>query len=169
MKIAFSGAQCTGKSTLMQSLIQYFPNYTFKANIVRDIAAKGIPINELGNEDTQMAIIQAHLDNLEIQNLVTDRCILDCVVYGEYLAENGKIRTNSIDSMLLGKHIDEYDYIFYLPPEIEIKDDGVRNTDKAFQASIHRIFMQYIAHLDNVVIVKGSLDERIQQVMDVIF
>ena len=43
VKIAFSGAACTGKTTLIKAMD---PNYKYFVNVVRDLLARGIRINE---------------------------------------------------------------------------------------------------------------------------
>ena len=55
VKIAFSGAACTGKTTLIKAMN---PNYKYFVNVVRDLLARGIKINEKGTVETQDAVME---------------------------------------------------------------------------------------------------------------
>ena len=64
MKISFTGTGCSGKSTLLTKCKEYYGDkFTYVTEITRPIARKGLPINEDGNDDTQKAIIDAHIEN----------------------------------------------------------------------------------------------------------
>jgi hypothetical protein len=64
----------------------------------------------------------------------------------------------------------KFDYIFYFPPEFEIKDDGFRNIDKYFQLKTHNEFEKYIAifNFDNVHKITGTVKERIDTIKKII-
>ena len=65
----------------------------------------------------------------------------------------------------------EYDYIFYISPEgIPIEDNGVRETDEYYRDiidfSITTLIKRYGHRLDqNVEIIKGNTEERIEQML----
>ena len=99
MIVAFSGTQGVGKSTLvsMMKKDRLFCNFVFCDEIVRKLMASGVSINENGDDETQRKVMQSHLDVLSkrfsstIPGIVTDRCVLDGIVYSKYLFEKNKI------------------------------------------------------------------------------
>ena len=58
--------------------------------------------------------------------------------------------------------IDKYDVIFYIRPEFDIEDDGVKPTSKQFQDTIVELFDEVI-YRDNLKVVNltGSVEDRI--------
>ena len=84
MKIAFTGAQSTGKTTLLQAVKsneEFRYKYEFIDEITRRMVKKGLKINEAGGNTTQLLIMNEHIKNLLYQNVIMDRCVLDGVVY----------------------------------------------------------------------------------------
>ena len=93
MLISFSGAQSTGKTTLLNKLKENkkLSNYIFIDEITRKIQKQGYKINELGDSETQKLIMDSHLENSKLENAILDRCSLDGLCYTEYLYNKGNI------------------------------------------------------------------------------
>ena len=67
MKIAFTGAQSTGKTTLLKELKRdntLALQYDFRDEITRRMQKKGLSINEGGSDITQLLIMIYYLDFL---------------------------------------------------------------------------------------------------------
>ena len=63
--------------------------------------------------------------------------------------------------------IEKYDKIFYLIPEFDIEDDGVRSTDIDFRNEIVTIFNEYIIECEIPVIqLTGSVDNRVSLIVE---
>lgn len=173
MIVSFTGAQSTGKTTLLNQMRNWecLKDYTFIDEITRNIEKKGMSINEKGNDDTQTAIMHAHIENLKKgNNLVLDRCSLDGVVYTHYLYLHGKVSKDTFDyarQVFFGTCL-MYDKIFYLKPEFDIVEDGVRSNSVQFRDEIASIFEGYISDFNlrkyNVVELTGSVEERLEAV-----
>ncbi len=74
MKIAFTGAQSTGKTTLLEALKanqSYKYDYEFVDEITRRMVKKGLKINEEGSDTTQLLIMNEHIKN----NIIVSICI----------------------------------------------------------------------------------------------
>lgn len=174
MKIAFTGAQSTGKTTLLESLKNnevYKYEYEFVDEITRRMVKKGLRINEEGSDTTQLLIMNEHIKNLLYPNVIMDRCMLDGVVYTRWLYEKGSISKWVWDyaQNVFEKYVNRYDYIFYLTPEFKIVDDGVRSIDTTFRDEIADLFEQYITLFSIPVIsLSGSVEERLQKVYTII-
>tara|TARA_B100001093_G_scaffold104826_1_gene97081 strand:- start:1009 stop:1542 length:534 start_codon:yes stop_codon:yes gene_type:complete len=174
MKIAFTGAQSTGKTTVMDKLGLFYPyahKFKFLREITRDIAKLNLEINESGGDSTQLLIMSKHLENIYKDDIVMDRCSLDGIVYTRYLFERGQISEWVMDfaERIFQMTIQEYDYIFYLSPEFDIADDGVRSTDRDFRNQIVKLFERYILECDIPVIhISGSREDRVNKVRQTI-
>ena len=173
MIISFTGAQSTGKTTLLNELKKWkeFEDYVFIDEITRNVSKLGMNINEKGDDATQTAIMNAHIENLKKgDNLILDRCSLDGVVYTHYLYSHGKVSKDTFDyaRQVFIETCLKYDKIFYLKPEFDIVDDGVRSSSVQFRDEIADIFERYIAEFNlrkwNVVELSGSVEERLKAI-----
>tara|TARA_A100001201_G_scaffold120297_1_gene103796 strand:+ start:480 stop:1010 length:531 start_codon:yes stop_codon:yes gene_type:complete len=174
MRIAFTGAQSTGKTTLLNKLkhdSDFNLEYEFIDEITRRMTKKGLKINEGGDDMTQLLIMNSHISNILKEKAIMDRCALDGVVYTRCMYEKGQIADWVMDfaENVFTKIIDKYDYIFYLSPEFEMEDDGVRSVNKGFQMHIVKLFEQYILECEVPVIhLSGTVEERIKQIKETI-
>ena len=174
MKIAFTGAQSTGKTTLLKELKRdpdLSLKYDFRDEITRRMQKKGLSINEGGNDITQLLIMNSHIKNSLIDNVIMDRCALDGLVYTDWMSRKGKVQqwvlqyADNVFKML----IDRYDHIFYLVPEFDIEDDGVRSTDIDFRNEIVQLFEKYIKAIDIPVIkLTGTVEQRLNKIKETI-
>ncbi len=93
MKIAFTGAQSTGKTTLLNRM-KHDPmfnlEFDFRDEITRRMQRKGLSINEGGNDITQLLIMNSHIKNSLIDNVIMDRCALDGLVYTDWMSRKVK-------------------------------------------------------------------------------
>ena len=138
MKISFTGTGCSGKSTLLQKCVEYYGDrFTYVREVTRPIARKGLPINESGNDDTQRAIIGAHIENNKLDNVIMDRCIVDGYVYTQWLFEQQKVSEETYQYAwnTFRDIVNDIDIIFYCCP-LKMEDDGQRSTNENFQKDI---------------------------------
>lgn len=169
MRIAISGAQSVGKTTLLNALRseKYFKDFTICNEVTRRVKEYGFQINENGDDITQRLIMQEHIVNVFMYDkMLTDRTALDGVVYTTYLHNKSKVTVPTLlfAQEVFKKLISYYDLFFYIKPEFDIEDDGVRSTDKDFRDDIVKLFDQYLAQTPHIVLT-GSVRERVEQVI----
>jgi len=175
MIISFSGAQSTGKSTLLNKLKDdpdFSKNWNFEPEITRSLKEKyDIPINEDGNDFTQLITVNSHIDTYlrhRNKNVVLDRCTLDALVYTTYGVYTKKISEEvaSYAEFVYFKIMPQYDIVFYTDPSIPLVDDGVRSINVDFRDKIIRLFEFYIAetNMTNIVRLSGSVEERLEKI-----
>ncbi len=170
MRIALTGAHSTGKTTLLERLKEerIFKTYTFITEITRSVMNKGHSINEEGGDTTQLLIMESHSSNLTYENSIMDRCFLDGIVYTDYLHQKGKVSLGVFEeSLKLFQHnVKKYDKLFYIIPEVDLKEDGVRSSNLLFRQQIVELFEFYISFYRlPVIYVSGSLEERTNQII----
>jgi len=165
MRIAITGAQSTGKSTLLRYLKNDddLKGFEFIDELTRKIAAKGININEEGSNMSQIFTVTIHAENIVKDHFISDRCALDGLVYTKWLFDQGKVDKWMLDYAVgVAKEvIPRYDYIFYLPAEIPIEDDGIRSANVKFRDEIVALFEKYTKELGiKLIELGGSVKDR---------
>lgn len=174
MRIGICGAQSTGKTTLLNALRSedLLKDYIICNEVTRKVKSYGLPINEQGNNVTQKLIMQEHIVNVFLYNkMITDRTSLDGYVYSTHLHNHRKIDDECWDFVkkIHNKVWSNYDIVFYLDPEFEIEDDGVRSIDRVFRDSIVNLFKYTIEKNKlNVIKLTGSLRERVESALKII-
>ena len=182
MIFSFTGAQSTGKTTLLNKLYKENGDYpfTFIPEVTRLVSREyKMPINESGGDLTQMLIMTEHVRNIyrdRADHLIRgvhqifDRCALDGIVYSLWLLQEGKIGRSCYDACeLIWKSLkNKYDVIFYTSPDdVKLVNDGERSDNEKFRNDIINIFTIYLARRDfdcEIVTLKGSVQERLETV-----
>lgn len=170
MIITFTGAQSSGKSTLLSKMKEdmFFSSWSFEPEITRSLKEKyGLAINEAGDNFTQCVTINSHVDiylRNKDKNCIFDRCAIDALVYTTYQYYTKKIDKELCEyaEYVCTKLMSKYDIIFYTDPNIPLVDDGVRSVNVEFRNKIILLFEFYLEHFmpTNVVKLSGNIDER---------
>ena len=172
MKIGITGAQSVGKTTLLNALRseKLFKDYVVCDEVTRRVKSYGLPINEEGTDITQRLIMNEHIVNVFMYgNMLTDRTALDGLVYSTYLFKNNKINNTTMKYVkdVFNKVWHSYDYVFYIEPEFEIVDDGVRSINNQFRDEIADLFEATIEKEKlSMLRVKGSVRNRVNTIID---
>lgn len=179
MLISFSGAQSTGKTTLLKHLEECNDGddlpFKFVPEVTRLVKRKyDLPINEDGTDVTQLLIIGEHLrnayrsDSQGDYSYILDRCALDGLVYTHWLCDKRKVGMNvyNFAEYIFSLTIQKYDVIFYTSPDdVKLEADGERSDNASFRNEIIELFERYIKTRDiNVVVLAGTVEERLQTI-----
>lgn len=175
----FTGAQSTGKTTLLKKVKTLYPDrFDYVDEVTRRIKRFGVPINnEAKDYDlTQSLIIGDHLINYtkvfdntseNIRDLLLDRCIVDGYIYTKYFYKKGKVSRRVLDfaEQWFKSLTPMYDVIFYTnPSDVKLVDDGERSIDAAFRQDIIDLYeREFLDKYDNICILKGSVEDRLEQ------
>ncbi len=177
MVISFTGAQSTGKSTLLTKMQtdERFRKFNFVPEITRGLKKKyKLDINEDGDEFTQLVTVNSHLYNyldFKDKDVVLDRCILDGLIYTMYQYQKKKIPIEMYHytEYLFKKLIGSIDIILYTEPDIPLVDDGERSANKEFRDIIISLFEEAINHFDiKVIRLNGSVDNRMKTIYNIV-
>lgn len=176
MRIAFTGPQGSGKSTILQQCKEsmYFKDYIFVPSATRMLRDKyNLKINQESNDVTQKYIADWYKDqheNHHHKNVIYDRCVLDGTVYTNYLMKNGKVTEDAYKYIkdVFIMYIRDYDLIFYTMP-LPLVADGTRSMDEQYLNDIHNTFLEYIDKYNiNVVKLEGNKEKRFNTVLDLV-
>lgn len=176
MWVSLSGCHCSGKSTLFKALQEdeYFKDWTFIGSVTRPIREMGFEINESGGDETQLMCLAKDLQNLftnrEGKKVISDRCLLDTLIYSRYLFKNRKVSLEilSVINTLWENYKRSYNYIV-IPDhkEIKLKDDGERSINIEFRESIAELFLEQERYT-KMYHLSGNVEERVELVKQII-
>ena len=152
--VSVSGAQNTGKSTIVKTLVETYPDiFWTPERTYRDmIKEKGLIINQQGSFESQKSIMEFLIDQLfdvrKVTNkiVILDRSILDCHIYSKFLFINKKITLEEfkqLDDLYKGTNwiLGEITNIFVrYNPDIPIINDTLRDTDVNYIKIIDYMF-----------------------------
>lgn len=178
MIIGISGCHSQGKTTLVEALKQHeqFKDFEFKSGLTRDLHKIGIPINENGNDITQLYVMCKHYEYAQLTgNVVLDRCALDGLAYTQVILENNQDTDfKHVLGMLARKCFQKYDVIFYTKPELKLVDDGVRTCKMEFFEKVKSSFEYWIDAMKfnkrpvPIIEISGTVEQRVDQVIEAI-
>lgn len=176
MRIAFTGPQGSGKSTILQQCREswLFKDYVLVPSATRMLRDKyNLKINQESNDVTQKYIADWYKDqheNHHYKNVIYDRCVLDGTVYTNYLMKIGKVTEDAykyIEDVFL-KYIKDYDLIFYTMP-LPLVADGTRSMDEQYLKDIHNTFLEYIEKYKIPAIkLEGNKEKRFNTVISMV-
>lgn len=167
-RIILTGAQCTGKTTLMKALSE---DGTKTLSIAREHAIESGWSPENGStEDYQKKLFAALYKAVSSKkNYISDRGLSCVAAYTFSGALEGKISKKTADNQYLKLakfHIENPDILLvYLPIEFPIEEDGVRNTDIENQKEID-FLIKNILDTSEVpyITVTGTVEERVKKI-----
>ena len=174
MKIGFTGTMSVGKTTLVNALkeLPEFKDYSFKTERSKYLRDLGIPLNTDSSTKGQIIFLAERCSELYDENIITDRTLIDVMAFTA-LAKTIPLTFSYTFNDLCHDLISEYDYIFYISPDgVDIEDNGVRTTDPEYRESIDNEIKKIIkdkrGYIKNLVELKGSVEERVEKVKQVL-
>lgn len=180
MVISFTGTGGVGKSTLLQLCKKEFgEKFSYVEEVTRFVKREyGVAINEAGDDQTQLLVLNQHLVNSikHPNNVIMDRCIVDGVIYTNWLCKEGKVEDWIVNYALellyiLGPKID---IIFHCIADFDLVDDGERSTDIRFRNDIRDHMAYFLKGMASdkdfpvIVELRGSIENRMQVIKDTI-
>lgn len=166
-RIILTGAQGTGKTTLMNALAAD-GTYTI-SHIRKHAAEQGIDIS-VATEKGQKEFFKSLKKELSSKrNYISDRGLTCVAAYTFEKAISEDIPKKVADKQyidLVKFHTDNPDILLvYVPIEFSLEDDGIRSIDTEFQKKID-FLIKNILETSNIkyITVTGSVEERLAQI-----
>ena len=180
MLISFTGAQSSGKTTLLTHWKDHSnTSWNVVPEVTRKLKRQGFAINDDGCNytNTQTAILVDHLNNIfsysnTDMDTILDRCIVDGYIYTRYFRMEGKVDefTDKLFSHMLQRYISKYDCIFYTSPyDVSLINDGERSMSKSFRNKVIKLYEELILDkYPNVFVLEGSVESRYNKMVEII-
>ena len=170
MKIAITGAQGVGKTTLAKQINQEYPDFSILPEAARLAVEAGYKLDHTATTETELWLIdkQIELEGLE-SKWVADRCGIDLLAYIHHLFSKEKDLIEFAAQTLVPR-FRKYDLVLYLPGgQFAIEDDGLRTTDIKFQQDIDKQVRDILTkHQIPFVEIIGTPEERLEKVKSLI-
>lgn len=172
-RIGFVGTQSVGKSSLTKALaelpqFQDFHIATERSKYLRDL---GIGLNQMSTLYGQTTFMSERLGELQHDKLLTDRTIIDVMSFTSLSPLINETDKAGFE-VLFSRSLKEYDYIFYIPIEFDLEDNGVRDINPEFRQQIDEKIKHYLDwyrfRIKNLHTISGTLEERIQQILNIV-
>lgn len=150
MRVGFTGAQGTGKTTLLRAVENSDLGFTVVPSTAREAVRAGFKLNRDADPLSQLVTTVSRValeDELyrTTHKTIGDRTPLDSLAYtcyqmhNEWPGEKWKDYYWNISKRLVVEHMHKYDHIFYFPAYWKPKEDGVRDGDLTYQQNIDSI------------------------------
>ncbi len=166
MKIAITGAQGVGKTTLAKQINKEYPDFKILPEAARLAVDAGHKLDHTATTETELWLIAKQIE-LESAGgkWVADRCGIDLLAYIHHLFSKEADLIEFATKTLVPRFSD-YDLVLYLPGgQFAIPDDGVRTTDIKFQQDIDRRVRGVLeVHKIPFIEITGSPEERLAKV-----
>ena len=171
MKIGFCGTMSVGKTTLVNALkaLPEFKDYHFRTERSKYLMEMGIPLNTDSTLKGQLVFAAERASELMQENIITDRTVVDVMAFAN-LSTSMRSSEKYFLNATIQPLMNEYDVLFYVSPEgVEIEDNGVRETDANYRKAIDKEIKSIIQmHRSHTITLKGTTEERIEQVKNAI-
>jgi len=187
MRIAFSGAACTGKTTTLNEFLRRWPQYqvpepSYRSLIKEDNHSKKTT-SKLQKDILQFMVDQQAKYTLH-DNVVYDRCVLDNIVYSVWAFDKNKkgftdkYINESIS--LVHKGMRNLDIIFYMTRDDmgPVEENNIREVDPSYISETDNLFKAIAAQISSkgaspffppndspaLIQLLGSIEERMEQI-----
>jgi len=170
MKIAITGAQGVGKTTLARQINKHHSDFKILPEAARLAVEAGYNLDQTATTETELWLIAKQIDLESIKsNWVADRSCIDLLAYIHYLFSKESSLIEFATKTLVPR-FSKYDLVLYLPSgQFAIEDDGLRSTDMKFQQAIDERIRDILEkHKIPFVRIVGSPEERLAKVKNLL-
>lgn len=158
MRIAFSGAANTGKTTLLTTFLRRWPMFATPNKTYRDVIKENnLDHSSKTSEETQLLILNWMMEEQDKypkgSKVVYDRCPWDNLAYTLQGNSRGIINDEVTAAIIsfVKESMKGLDIIFWIPfnDKIKIVNDSMRDTDINFIKQTDKIFEQLFDQYSN--------------------
>jgi len=176
MKIAITGVHSSGKTTLAKQCSEYFGLKYVRGDTMRTIMGRYFPDKSYDNLTKEE---YWKLENIGLSerikaekkegSFISDGCTLNSIAYAKAKLEKDIPAIKDFDKFyhIATTNAKHYDFIFYLPPEIPLIDDGFRPMSEKFRLLIDYTLLQILKDY-TFYTVRGNPKDRLWQIEKII-
>lgn len=177
VKIVLIGAQCTGKTSVMNNLPEKWKSIGIR-EVIRALTTQdeNVHINANGDEWSQNRFFMEYLYLFaKYPEYISDRGLMDVVAYTKWLSKIGRVSEACYEKQMiilkdwLNNHQDVVH--IYFPITFGMVDDGYRDTNTSNRTLVDQCIQEVITELqeagctNSIHTIKGkTIEERVKEV-----
>lgn len=178
MRIAISGTQSTGKTTLAGDLVGSLPNTRMEPEPFRVLKERLGLVSGADSmtPEQEMALIKHAQERLTAfragETVVFDRCALDALAHARVAEDSGNpaftpdwIERLKAAALIALKPLTLV-VVVPLSDDLPLVEDGVRSMNPGYREAVDQMIRQLAEGLPNVLEVRGGREERVQQILE---
>jgi len=168
MKIAVTGAHRTGKTTLVEKLIEALPDYVSKEEAYYELEGTGIVFSEMPVVEDYILQLEHSITQVTTpgDNIIFDRCPIDMLAYVMAFTESENFDIPAMYHRVQNT-MNEIDFLIFVP--IENPDRiGCQESDlPELRQQVNDILSNWMWDFNiDIIEVSGSVSARINQIME---
>ena len=168
MKIAVTGSHRTGKTTLIEELLEALPDYVSKAEAYYELEETGHAFSEIPGIEDYLLLLEHSISQVSTSgdNVIFDRCPIDMLAYIQAVSEYDNFDIRSMYQRVQ-QVMNEIDLLVFVA--IENPDRiGCQESDlPELRERVNEILSEWIWDFNiDVIEVYGSMEERRNQVLE---
>ena len=180
MRIAISGAQSTGKTTLAHALVQVLEHSRVEPEpfrVMREQLKLVSGAHTMGPEE-EHALIEHNLKRLgalrAAETVVFDRCALDALAHARVAKASGNQAFTADWLDLLARKtrqalsVVDLLVVVRIDPQIPLAEDGIRSNDEAYREQVDREIAGIASEHPNAHEVDGSTQDRVDRIKSLV-
>lgn len=168
MKIAFTGAHHTGKTTLAEKIHALVPEFLFIPEPYLELQEEGHLFSESPSPEDLSLQLERALENVEIDELdvLFDRSPLDLLAYIHVI---GGAEASRSFYLKVKEAMDEIDLLVFVPIENPDKTGCPESEFPQLRRQVNDLLEEWLDAFDvDTITVSGTLPEREKQVIEAI-
>ena len=175
MKIILTGAQGTGKSTVLDAVFNDSDIDTSQitkiSEVIRDLAKndKSIKYNENGTEESQKLFFDVYEGIFNTTSAyISDRGLIDVVAYTKWLLEHNKVSKEFYQSLynrwlrFCDKSTNLGIVYLYVPIQFDVVQDGFRSTDTEYREYIDKTIYELLESSKVTYYIFGDTEKTVE-------
>ena len=172
VRIGLCGTMSVGKTTLVNELkkLDEFKDYKFFTERSKELSKIGAPLNRESTLKGQTIFMLERISELGEENMFADRTLIDVLSF-TLASPNITIGYKDTFRALTKSMVKDYDLIIYIPPIVEMEDNGVRETNLEFREIIDNQILKIIDDfgLNNIHKLQNvGIEDRVKEIVKVI-
>lgn len=177
VKIILIGAQCTGKTSVMNNLPEKWKSIGIR-EVIRTLTAQdeNVHINTNGDEWSQNRFFMEYLYLFaKYPGYISDRGLIDVAAYTKWLSKIGRVSETCYEKQMiilkdwLNNHPDVI--LVYFPITFGMVDDGYRDTNTSNRTQVDQCIQEVITELrkagciNPILTIKGkTIEKRVKEI-----
>lgn len=170
MKIAVIGTFQVGKTSVIEGFTRRLPQYQVIPEYARELIEES-ERDIRGDREFQLKVMNMKLaaerELVKMENLISDRTAIDNWAFCKHHQVFSESVTETVRVFAVEHTNSYYDVVVYLPIEDDMQPVPEEEKEREFREAVDNIVRESLQYLDNVVIVKGTIEKKVEKLISI--